>query len=276
MQKKIVASFVDILIPSVILSILVYVALNGIIGGETFEFTLALSALITFTILWFFFPLLKKRFTARVLSATGQKKQEAVFYNLPYLTEVNMLTYFMELFIHNGYFVKKYRHHLIIEKNGVRKLVLCRFNTKEISDETVSEAVRQYKQRELSGCIVLCNDASHAAISTFNTVKTDFCAIITKRELYKAMENYGVFPDTVYSVSNKKRPLRDVFKYAFKRERFKGFFFLAVVMLLFSYVTPFRTYYLLFAAFLALLSLICLFNGRKITKTDNTDNIFIQ
>lgn len=71
------------------------------------------------------------------------------------------------------------------------------------------------------------------------------------------------------SIINKKNPTKNTFKslykVAFTKKTSKGYFFNGIIIFLFSFIYPFKNYYLVYSLFLFLLSLISYFEPFKKT-----------
>ena len=84
---------------------------------------------------------------------------------------------------------------------------------------------------------------------------------LQRADIYALMK--GTIPPPCCTKAPGKRSLKEIFSYMFKRERFKSFFLLALIMFLFSFVSPFKMYYLVFSGVLYIFCLFTLLFGGK-------------
>lgn len=85
--------------------------------------------------------------------------------------------------------------------------------------------------------------------------------------VYRFLKTHNALPE-IEKIIKPKRDFTLIFKKIFARKNFKGYFLMAVVLFLFSFITPFKIYYRISVIVLLFLSLVCLIRRNKTPEQD--------
>lgn len=269
MQKNNIAKKIDLIAISITLFILLYIVYITFLDGVVY--CLILSALSLFILHLLYHIATRKKREKDKLKYKDEKHCENIFLNLPFICEKNINEFLQKLFTAAGFICKTENNILKAEKDNIKRIVLNSFNKKSTDEQMIY--ICEQKRQELSadGFILLCNEACDNAYKMLDLINNKNNGIICKNKIYITMKNHNVFPEIKYQFVHSKKILKEIFAYAFARSRFKNYFILAVIMFLFSYVTPFKLYYLIFAAVLLIFCIFSLVNKKYNSKITNDD-----
>jgi hypothetical protein len=158
------------------------------------------------------------------------------------------------------------KDYLLAAKKGVKRVTYADFSGK-CGENAVYESERLRREAGADGFINLCENPGDGVYKTLDILKNENNAALSGKQLFDAMKKHNIYPETKYEMKHGKRFFKDFFLYAFSRQRFKSYFFLAVIMFLFSYISPYRMYYLAFSAVLFLFCVFSLMNKKYAPKT---------
>lgn len=196
------------------------------------------------------------------LKKEDNAKINLISQNLIYFSNSYLKSFFNELFISASYEVTQKNDYLIVTKDDISYVVIFNFEEKPIDVKIVQQAEQLKNELETDFFIILCNSFTSEAKNILKSILSENSKIYCKNSIYRQMKKSRIFPETPYKAHKTKNSFKKVLAYAFNRTRFKNYFFLGLIMYLFSYITPFKMYYLVFSAFLFTLSLFCMINRK--------------
>ena len=260
MKKNTIAKKIDLIFISVTLYILLFIFFFYIYKDAVY--CMILSVLSLFVLHLFFFGISKKRREKQKLKSTDQKHCDNIFFSLPYIIQKKQEEFFADLFKKAGFSTDFCNGILTVTKGEIkRNLKICFSQNVNVFIVYSSEHERQ--ESECDGFIIICENYKDDAKAVINNINNDKNLILTKNQLYKTMKKYDFYPQVLYAEKQNKKVFKELFAYAFKRERFKSYFILAVIMFLFSFISPFKNYYLIFSAVLFMFCLFSLLTNRQ-------------
>jgi hypothetical protein len=203
----------------------------------------------------------RKKKTKERQSAEDKKQAEIIFCSLPCFSQNELNAYFKKLFEKAGYTVSLDAGLFIAEKDKIKKNVNFCFD-KPVERREVYACERQRRENGSQGFILLSEEIKEDGSEAVNSIDNKYNIVLCGESLYGIMKKYGEYPKILCSKKPGKKG-KIFFKNIFKRERFRSYFFLAVIMFLFSFVSPFKNYYLIFSALLLIFSLFTLTMGNR-------------
>lgn len=185
-------------------------------------------------------------------------KETTDVYNFFVYTKVNAVDYFYNA-LKNRYQVKKDGDLLTIGKYNV-------FIHLSFAPLSVGAVINAFKNRTKENLVFICFDCDKQARNLCMRIPA-YVHIWQKHETYKLLKALKAIPQCSFSFSKRNR-LSSILSMQNAPKISKGFVFSTCVILLFSFVSPFRTYYRIFAlvilVFSVLLPLILLIVKNKI------------
>jgi Ca2+/Na+ antiporter len=259
MKKNSAAKRIDFLFVSVVLFLIFYIFYYFYFRKAVY--CAVLSFLTLSAILMVYWGVFRKKKAEEKQSAEDKKQAEIIFCSLPYFSPDELNAYFKKLFEKAGYSVSFDTGLFIAEKNDIKKNVYFCFD-KPVERYEVYTCERQRRKSGSQGFILLCEEIEEDGLEAANNIDNKYNIVLCHESLYGVMKKYGEYPGILYLGKPKKKG-KSFFKNIFKRERFRSYFFLAAIMFLFSFVSPFKNYYLIFSGLLLIFCLFTLTMGNR-------------
>jgi len=269
MEKSFVAKKLDFIFISAVLYILLFIFYFYLY--ERALYSMALSVLSLLVIHLFYYGITKGKKAKNKQTKEEQKHCKKIFYSLPYLSISAQLTFLKKLFEKAGFTTLYQKDVLTISKDGIKRNIYPSF--KKTPDLTaIYNCEGQRQESNSKGFILLCIEPTNDAAAAVANIGNDKNIVLNKKSLYALMKKYNLYPPILYTEKQNKKHIKELFLYTFNRDRFKGYFILGAVMFLFSFISPFRNYYLSFSAVLFIFCLFTLLSGNG-KKNKNDDEI---
>jgi hypothetical protein len=260
MKKNALAKKFDLIFVSIVLYALLYIVYYALYRNTVFSLTLAFMTLAALHVLYW--GLTRGRRERIAKEKCEREHCEAVFYSLPYLNEQALASFFQALFEKAGYRSEYFEGSLVVEKGGKRRAVFASF-AGPCGEREVFSAEHLRQRADCVGFILLCDSLGEGARDALSSLIGNDNIALQRADIYALMKRHDTSPPVLYKKPQGKRSLKEIFSYMFKRERFKSFFLLALIMFLFSFVSPFKMYYLVFSGVLYIFCLFTLLFGGK-------------
>lgn len=223
----------------------------------------AAAAALTLTFFYLVYFKIKRK---NKISAEDFALCDKIFFNIKYLPQNKINLFITELFNKAGYRVALSDGIITAEKQGKNYIVAAVFNKSAGCDDIYK--CEYYKK--LLGCdgfYLLCQAADKSAYLAMRGAEN--CHILDRQSLFAAIKKYGAFPECIMESKRPKSGFKEFLSKAFERDKFKGYFFIGVIMFAFSFISPFKTYYLVASVVLFAFSALSL-TGKK-TKSPRGD-----
>ena len=243
MRKHFVPAFFDGIISGGIVFIVIS-SIFSFIKNKTFLFILSgiLAAVFSFLII----KILLKRERIRFAEKAEKEKTENLLYHLKINDEK---TEFIKAFSKIGKDAKLLGSGLILCDN---EYILPHFKFKKLTFDDYTEIFLTYKGKD----ITIYTEKPDEEISVFLKKHFKF-TLKTESDTFALFSAADLLPTENYFEKEKIITLKN-FSNLFDRKKFFSFFFSGLTFLLFSYLTPFRIYYLFVGAILLSFSVCCL------------------
>lgn len=268
MKKNFIAKKIDFVFLLTALLLVLFILYRLLFENAVYCIIMSVLTLSVFYLIYFKIKHNKKD---SVLSAEDVKLRDKIFFNMPFISQSTSDGFIAELLKKAGY-EPQIKDGIIIAKNQNRKYYVNAIFNKKADNTDVFKCEHNRRFLCLDGFILFClqleNSAAEAARQILN--KENF--IIEKQRLFLIMKKYNCYPPALMENKQVKRRLKEFLLYAFDRKRFKGYFFLGLIMFGFSYISPFKIYYLIFSALLFIFSAISLI--KKTKKIESFADIF--
>lgn len=268
MERNATAKKLDFIFISGVIYILLFILYFYLF--EKALYCMILSLLSLLVILLIYFGIVKSKKEKNKINIKEQKHCNKIFFSLPYLSQIKQYNFIKNLFEKAGFVLTSKNNILTAEKNNIKRNIFFIFD-KKADINTIYKCEQQRQDSSSKAFILLCQEIEEDAYSVLKNIDNDKNLIITKNNLYKIMKKYDFYPEILYTEKQNKKHIKQLFLYTFNRDRFKGYFILATIMFLFSFISPFKNYYLSFAAILFIFCLFTLFNGSKKSKKNDED-----
>lgn len=228
---------------------------------ENLLYCILMSAL-TLSVFYLIYFKIKHSGKKEAASAEDIALRDKIFFNMPFLSQKTIDEFIAELLKKAGYSVQISGGVIISQKHNKKYYVNAVFNKKaDKNDVFKCEHNRRFLQ--IDGFMLFCGQAESNAAETAKLISNKDGYIIEKERLFSVMKRYNCYPPALMENKQRKKRFKEFLLNAFDRKRFKGYFFLGLIMFAFSYISPFKIYYLIFSALLFTFSAISLIKKTK-------------
>ncbi len=148
-------------------------------------------------------------------------------------------------------------------KDGKTVLVAVLYRFINLTQEDIASAYREAVKQEANEVVMLtrARDRKTLTLTTLLPIKFSFPDKFT---VFKALKKHNALPPklTPKKAKNKEKvPLKEVLDAVFTKSRARYFLFTALVLIVFSFLTPLKSYYLATAMVPFAFSAVCLLKG---------------
>ena len=171
-------------------------------------------------------------------------KQLESIYNFFVYTNANATQYFYNA-LKTRYEVKKEGEILSVGKYNI-------FIHLSFSPLSVGAVINAFKNKTKDRILFLCFDCDKQARNLCSRLPA-YVHIMEKNEVFKLLKSLNALPKHDFTFSKKNR-LATALSIASAPKMSKGFILSACVVLLFSFISPFKTYYRIFALIILIIS----------------------
>ncbi len=218
----------------------------------SFFVCLFLSLIICFCTSFFLFKFKAKQQTKQNSAKEKQQSNEQYLNTLKLSSIKNNTNYFFCLLSQKHKCTKTF---ISVVVDGPTTLSIYPiFKFEELCESDIAKVFSHKKEKHQS--IILCDRITKSANILANQLNI---IVYEKKDVFQLFENSTILPNKTILNSNTKINFKLLLKGAISKKRCKNYFIAASVLLLSSFLVPYRIYYLVFATILYVLSLVCLF-----------------
>ncbi len=201
----------------------------------SFIFAALCSALIMLPVI----KITLKRKEKTLLRKKDEQEAKKIFSALELMEEKELLDFFAEVFAKAELVVEKNKNSLLLSQKKER----CFFKT-ALSAATKTDAVRFFnKLNENEQAVIICDGIEKNAedfISRFNGK----IRIPSRKDIFCLIKSSGLLPPTKINVANEEKP-RGGLKPILYKKKAKTFFAFGLAFLSFSFLVPYKLYYVI-------------------------------
>ncbi len=149
------------------------------------------------------------------------------------------------------------------QRDGKTVLVAVLYRFMNLTQEDIASAYREAVKQEANEVVMLtrARDRKTLTLTTLLPIKFSFPDKFT---VFKALKKHNALPKKpmLNKAKNKEKvPLKEVLDIVFTRTRARYFLFTALVLIIFSFLTPLKNYYLIASLVPFTFSAICFFKS---------------
>ena len=157
-----------------------------------------------------------------------------------------------------GYIAVKGKNMLKLEKEKVNLFSLFCFDKVSANDliNCYKQTLKNYKT------VIVCSPLSNEAQEIAHQLSARI-EIVSVDKLFVFLKEHESIPPITVKLEKHKKRLRDLIKQSFTKRRSGHFFYVGLIMLVFSFFVFYPKYYLLMGTFFCAIGLTCLLYGKK-------------
>lgn len=254
MSKFKFINILDLVFVCISTFLIVFALIQFFVGS--FLLSAFLSVVVTFSIL-FIFRLTKNKICAnKQLKLEEQQNAETYYYNFAFMSKTKQLELIKKFVpqaknptIKSSHV--EYENKIILFSSTLNEMSKCEFI------ETIKNSLSTKKE-----IVVLAYSFSPEVKKIANTLNKKI-VLLDKNNFYLFCKNINIKFENKYK-NNEKIKIKDIFINFFNKKHAKGFFFSGFILILTSFIIPFKNYYLIYGSILLIFSIICKFKKQEI------------
>lgn len=143
-----------------------------------------------------------------------------------------------------------------------KTMIICSAKFGNVSPDEILKYSKLAKTEESQKCYLIAKELpKNAAITIANFAEN--IKFIPLKVVYKLLKSQKLLPDKLNIKIGKLNYSNNIFDIIFERSNLKKFLFVAIILYGFSFIIPFKTYYIVLGSINILLAIICLIRGRS-------------
>jgi len=228
---------------------------------------LLISAVTSGLIYLFLHFLSNKKNSASNLKIKEKEEAENIFLSLA--TKGENLNFFYTLAKTRYPSVeKKSKYILINNSEKIKSIIFPCLKFSQLTNDDIVQITSIVKKENPSKVIIVCGEISPDTINFANNFDMQIL-LLDKYSSYKALyKEFDFFPEISFEYKkDKARTFKEIIKFAFSKDKAKGYLLSAFVLLLSSFFVRINLYYCIVSSILLVFALIC-----YSTKSDEMPN----
>lgn len=154
-------------------------------------------------------------------------------------------------------FVRK-DNYLISES---KIMIICSVKFGSVSPDEILKYSKIAQDNNVEKCYLIAKELpKNAALTLFNFAEN--VKFVPLKIVFKLLKAHKLLPDKLNIKIGKLSYSKNIFDIIFDISNLKKFLFVAIVLFAFSFLIPFKTYYIILGSVNILLAIICIIRGR--------------
>jgi len=209
---------------------------------------LSVSAILTILAVSVLHIISKKREEKRNIKSTEKKDCEKLIENLKCIPESEQKKFVKSIYKNSNFY----------------------FNFNKLCIEDYYKIIQQAKKQNTNSIKVFCSETDANLSIKCQNQKTIEIEFLDKFDIYKLCKEQNIFPAVAVEEKSKtKITFKVLLSNLFNKKRAKQYLAFSILMLIFSFFTFFKIYYIVSSTIFLLLSLLCFFEDKLKTKKIN-------
>ncbi len=253
-------TFINILIKYLSLFCLSFIWLNFYLRDYKISLLLAIAiSIISGILLKLIF---KKLHSQTNIKIKEQKKIKEISNQLLFLDEKKVYNFFNTVLTKKFDNIVLQKKYFIINNEKNKTAFLPFYKNFSLHENDILSIYNEINKNKINKLYIFCVNYNSEALRLSKLVKE--CEIILLNEydaFKKILQPLNIYPETkpIFK-ENKKLQAKEYLYLAFNKSQTKKYFFGAVIMVFFSFFTPFRIYYLIFSSLFFVFAIFSRFN----------------
>lgn len=173
--------------------------------------------------------------------------------------------------------IEKTDNYLLLNRNGKDEMVISALKFGNISPDEILKYYNLAQKKNSNHIYIISRGIDRKSISLSNNLTSIKFSYISCRNLYKIAKAQNLLPDVKVKKTGARASLKTIIGVAFAKNNIKHYMFTCIILVLMSFITPLRYYYLSVALVAFILAMCCVFNvGASYTKTGLFDKRKLQ
>ena len=141
-------------------------------------------------------------------------------------------------------------------------MIICSAKFGNISPDEILKYSKMAKNENVEKCYLIAKELpKNAAITLFNFA--DNLKFIPLKIVFKLLKSQKMLSDKLNIKLGKLNYSNNIFDIIFDKSNIKKFLFVAIILFAFSFIIPFKIYYIILGSINILLAIICIIRGKS-------------
>ncbi len=141
-------------------------------------------------------------------------------------------------------------------------MIICSAKFGNISPDEILKYSKMAKNENVEKCYLIAKELpKNAAITLFNFA--DNLKFIPLKIVFKLLKSKKMLSDKLNIKLGKLNYSNNIFDIIFDKSNIKKFLFVAIILFAFSFIIPFKIYYIILGSINILLAIICIIRGKS-------------
>lgn len=141
-------------------------------------------------------------------------------------------------------------------------MIICSTKFGNISPDEILKYSKMAKNENVEKCYLIAKELpKNAAITLFNFA--DNLKFIPLKIVFKLLKSKKMLSDKLNIKLGKLNYSNNIFDIIFDKSNIKKFLFVAIILFAFSFIIPFKIYYIILGSINILLAIICIIRGKS-------------
>ena len=141
-------------------------------------------------------------------------------------------------------------------------MIICTAKFGNISPDEILKYSKMAKNENVEKCYLIAKELpKNAAITLFNFA--DNLKFIPLKIVFKLLKSQKMLSDKLNIKLGKLNYSNNIFDIIFDKSNIKKFLFVAIILFAFSFIIPFKIYYIILGSINILLAIICIIRGKS-------------
>lgn len=217
--------------------------------------SLVLTLILT-TIFEVFYRLFCGKKNKKKQAETEQKNDILAFTNsFVFESDSSVVDFFFNLAKTKHNAIKKSKF-VQIEHTSSRVILYPYFMYRDFLCDDLIFVYNKVKSLHPTRLVICTNNIDNSALKLCEKLPMKIYILDYRQTYFELMKKYNFFPQKTKLEQAKKQTIKDLLCYALNKKRTKAYFFASVLMLLCSFIVPYKLYYTIMSSLLFVLSFV--------------------
>jgi len=252
---------IDKIFLRIALLLIIYIVLSFYVNDSTVSILASVGSIV---VLELFIKILQRKPSRRKIKKAEIVENENLHNQLILNSEEENQRVFLKAF--EKYNAKINRKNIEFQHEDKSYVVFLNLSFEQLTKHNLIAFYKCAKALNKQNAIIFTNKMQNDVLRIIESLDVKI-KIFDDFSVYRFLKEHNALPE-IEKIIKQKRDFTLIFKKMFARKNFKGYFLMAVVLFLFSFVTPFRLYYRISVIVLLFFSLVCLIKRQKTPEKD--------
>jgi len=252
---------IDKIFLRIVLLIIIYIALNFYTNDLTVSILVSVGSI---AVIELFIKILQQKPSKRKIKKAEILENENLHNQLILNSDEENLTLFLKAFENYNAKINGKNIEFLYEDKSYT--VFLNLSFEHLTKHNLITYYKCAKALNKQNAIIFTHKVQNEVLRIIGSLDIKI-KIFDDFSVYRFLKEHNALPEIEKTIKQKK-DYALIFKMLFARKNFKGYFLMAIVLFLFSFITPYKLYYRISVIVLLLFCMICLIRNSKTPEQD--------